>query len=137
MLGVVNAMSIEPEVQQKFNEIDEDLKDYNVRIRSLELEMAKQGETLEYIKQSNDEIKDNQKRMENNSLQNQNSVLSILNQLVINKNDNDTQLKINQINNESQKNISKIDNKTKIIIAGLGIFSGSVGCIIASIKFLN
>jgi len=114
-------MSIDKDVEKRFEEIDEDLKDHNNRLKVLEIEFAKTNTTLEYLKQSNDDIKDSLKRVENNNLQNQNIILNSLNQLVVNKE-----------KNKSQEKISKFDNLTKIsvqiiITGGLligGILSG-------------
>jgi len=105
VLGVVEMSPIEPEVQQRFDEIEDDLKDYDTRLRNLEIGFAKQTETLNFVKQGQEELKQSVKGMENTLINTNNSVLNSINQLLISKD-----------NNSTQKKISKQENNAKVII---------------------
>jgi len=96
---------IEPDVQQRFDEIEDDLKDYDTRLRNLEIGFAKQTETLNFVKQGQEELKQSVKGLENTLINTNNSVLNSINQLLISKDTNNT-----------QKKISKYNSNTRIVV---------------------
>jgi len=102
----------ECEIEKKFDEIGNELKEQDGRIRELEIESAKTGQKLDYLKLSQDEIKESINRIETSTLNNQNSILTSLNALIINRE-----------NNETKKEINKQNNKNSLYLKILGVIS--------------
>ena len=102
----------ECEIEKKFDEIGNELKEQDGRIRELEIESAKTGQKLDYLKLSQDEIKESINRIETSTLNNQNSILTSLNALIINRE-----------NNETKKEINKQNNKNNLYLKILGVLS--------------
>jgi len=100
------------EIEKKFDEIGNELKEQDGRIRELEIESAKTGQKLDYLKLSQDEIKESINRIETSTLNNQNSILTSLNALIINRE-----------NNETKKEINKQNNKNSLYLKILGVIS--------------
>lgn len=119
-------MPIDADVKSKFDEIDEDLKDHNNRLKTLEIELAKNNQTLEYLKESNDEIKDSVKRVETTALNTQNTILNSMNQLLLVKETNNSQEKISKFNNLTKIAIQVLIN-SGALLGGLVVGSKIVG----------
>lgn len=133
-------MVFDLEIKEKFNDIDGSLKEHDNRIKSLELEFAKTNITLDYLKESHDELKQSMKSLENTVVQNNNITLTSLNQLnsyLITKETNDTQKLINQNNNDTAKKISIADNLGKIVLGLIGLAGTIIGSIYAGSKLIN
>lgn len=110
-------MSIEPEIKEILDDHGEELKEHNSRIRDLEIGFAKSDQTLEYLKKSQDEMKDSMKRIENITLNSQNSILTSLNALITTRENNEVNKEINKENNKNSLYIK--------ILGVLGIIGGS------------
>ena len=104
---------IDPEVKNKLQEIDCDLREHNTRLIDLEKQFTRQDQKLTNVENGVTEIK-------NTILTTNTTVIGLISQLIITKK-----------NNESQEKISKFDNLTKIFLQVLA-FGGTV---LASIYF--
>jgi hypothetical protein len=111
------SLTIEPEVKEVLDNHGEELKEHDSRIKYLEIESAKSGQTLEYLKQSQDEMRDGMKRIENITLNSNNSILTALNSLIMNRENNETSKEINKENNKNGLYIK--------IITAIGLIGGS------------
>jgi len=89
------------------------LDKFDTRIRVLEIEFAKNNETLNNVKQGQESLKKSMDKIEGQMLTNHNAMLSGLNSLIINKNDNSTKVEV-----------AKIDGKSKIYIQIILFFGG-------------
>ena len=116
------------EIKEKFNQVDKKINSQDERLRTLEIEFAKNNETLSNVKQGQEELKGSIQKIENNIMSNHNAVLNSLNTLIINKNDNLTKLEMSKNEKESKVETAKIDNKGKIYIQ-LFVFLGSLATV--------
>ena len=107
---------IDPEVKNKLEEIDCDLREHDLRLRDLERGFERNTIILQTVTEGQNKLEDRMIRLENTTLSNHNVLLGSLNQLMINRENNDTNIKINEINNDTNKQISKHDNLTRILL---------------------
>lgn len=118
----MEVVNLDIDVKKKIETHDRQLDNHEERIKDLEFNNVKTNEQLHYMSQGQDELKQELKeglqRMENTNLSNYNNILSMLSQLIMCKE-----------NNETQKSITKANNWNKIIIQILiivgGIFAGA------------
>jgi len=111
--------------------LDQHTKQLNTqdqRIRVLEIEFTKNNETLNYVKKSQEELKNGMDIIGGQMLQNHNAMLTGLNNLLISKQDNLTKIEISKNEKESKVETAKIDNKGKIYIQ-IFIFLGSLATV--------
>lgn len=100
------------DIEEKLEAHDGVLKEHDDRIKCLEIDYGKTEERVSYILKGQDELKTTIKQLENTTLQNNNTMMSMLSQLLINKS----------------------DNKTKIIIQTIVTVGALIGGIIAGVK---
>ena len=126
-------INVEPsEIKEKFDQVDKKINLQDERLRTLEIEFAKNNETLSNVKQGQEELKGSIQKIENNIISNHNAVLNSLNTLIINKNDNLTKIEMSKNEKESKVETAKIDNKGKIYIQ-LFIFLGGLATVCGTI----
>jgi len=101
------------EIKERFNEVDERIKSHDERLRSIEIEFAKNNETLNNVKQGQESLKKSMDKIEGQMLTNHNAMLSGLNNLLMNKQDNSTKVEV-----------AKIDGKSKVYIQIILFFGG-------------
>ena len=112
-------------IKEKFDDVENLLRDHDGRLRSLEISWTQQAESLANVKQGQEDLKKSMEKIEGQRLTNHNAMLSGLNSLIINKNDNLTKLELSKNEKESKVETAKIENKSKIYIQ-LFIFLGSL-----------
>jgi len=108
-------------IKEKFDEFGDLLRDHDGRLKSLEISWAKQEESLANVKQGQEYLKKSMDKIESQMLTNHNAMLTGLNSLIINKQDNIAKVEV-----------AKIDGKSKVYIqiilffGGLATISGSI-----------
>jgi len=108
-------------IRGKFDEFGNLLNKHEDRITKIEVTLSAQSESLKYVIKNQEELSADIKMMNNVSMQNYNSMLSGLNNLLMNKQDNSTKVEV-----------AKIDSKSKVYIqiilffGGLATISGSI-----------
>lgn len=118
---VVFELVLEPEVKDILDEHGDRLSDHDNRIKDLEIGKAKTDQILTNIQENQKEFKADIKRLENITLNHQNTMLNSMNQLLFNKEENQTKKEINRNNNAT----SIILKVTVGILAILGsLFTG-------------
>lgn len=96
------------------SDLKERIDNHEERIRYLEIDSARNQETLSHLIKNQEELKHGIQKLENTTINNNNAILNTLNQLVITKD-----------NNNTQKSISKYTNIT-LILKQLLITGGAV-----------
>lgn len=123
-------MPIDAEIKEILNGHDEVLKEHNERLHNLEIEFAKTNTTLDYLKESHDELKQDFKSLENVVISNNNTMLGSINNIstiLIAKENNQVQKDITKDNIQSQEKINKFTNLNNLIKQIL-ITGGTVLC---------
>ena len=113
----------EEQIKEKFDNIHEKIINHDERITKIEMGMVQQQESLKYVIKNQEELNDSINILNTNSMQNYNAMLTGLNSLIINKQDNETKITNN-----------KNTNKTNIIIQVMIGLTAIGGALIAIIK---
>ena len=100
-------------IKEKFDEFGDLLRDHDGRLKSLEISWAKQEESLANVKQGQEYLKKSMDKIESQMLTNHNAMLTGLNSLIINKQDNIAKVEV-----------AKIDGKSKVYIQIILFFGG-------------
>jgi len=125
---LIDNMAIEDEVLEKLGDHEKKLSDHDTRLNQhgeklheLEIKNAGYDARFDFIDSEFNTIKISLARIENNSLQSSNILLSTLSQIAINT--SSTKNEIEKEDNKSENEIikGKMDNKTKVILKALGI----------------
>jgi len=112
------------ELKEKVEEHNELLKNHDERLRILEINKARTEEIISNLTKNHKELKSDIQELRNTTLNTNNAVLNSINQLIIARDNNDT-----------QKNINKNTNITQIIKQFLVTISAIVVGIAGYIKF--
>ena len=122
--GVDN--KVEPsEIKERFDEFGVILRDHDGRLKTLEISWAKQEESLANVKQGQEDLKKGMDKIEGQMLTNHNAMLSGLNSLIINKQDNLAKIEVSKNESESKIETAKIDGKSKVYMQ-ICILIGSI-----------
>ena len=119
-------IKVEPsEIKERFDEFGVILRDHDGRLKTLEISWAKQEESLANVKQGQEDLKKGMDKIEGQMLTNHNAMLSGLNSLIINKQDNLAKIEVSKNESESKIETAKIDGKNKVYIQ-ICILIGSI-----------
>ena len=107
--------------EKKLSDHDTRLNQHGEKLHELEIKNAGYDARFDFIDSEFNTIKISLARIENNSLQSSNILLSTLSQIAINT--SSTKNEIEKEDNKSENEIikGKMDNKTKVILKALGI----------------
>ena len=98
-------MSMDLEIKEVLDGHTEILEKHSEEIKQLQIQYARTDERLISMEVSQKKLEKGIDRLENLTLNNHNTIINTLNQLIMSKNDNDT-----------KKEVSKKTNNTNIII---------------------
>jgi len=130
---LIDDMAIEDEVLEKLGDHETKLKEHDTRLNQhgeklheLEIKNAGYDARFDFIDSEFNTIKISLARIENNSLQSSNILLSTLSQIAINT--SSTKNEIDKEDSKSENEIikGKMDNNTKVILKVLGIVGAVV-----------
>jgi len=115
-------------IKGKIDEFGNILNKHEDRITKIEVTLSAQSESLKYVIKNQENLSNDIKTMNVNNMQNHNAMLTGLNSLIINKQDNLTKLEMSKNEKESKVETAKIENKSKIYIQ-LFVFLGSLATV--------
>jgi len=119
-------VKVEPsEIKERFDEFGVILRDHDGRLKSLEISWVKQSESLANVKQGQEDLKKSMEKIEGQMLTNHNAMLTGLNSLIINKQDNIAKIEVSKNESESKIETAKIDGKSKVYMQ-ICILIGSI-----------
>jgi len=113
-------------IKEKFDNIHEKIINHDERISRIEIGMVQQQESMKYVIKNQEELSNDIKFMSNNLMQYNNSVLTSLNDLLRNKNDNNTKIKINKEENRNKLYIQLMILFGGLITGGITIYTTMV-----------
>jgi predicted nuclease with TOPRIM domain len=108
------------------NDLKERIEDHEGRIRTLESDNIRSQEILKNLEKNHEELKSDIRKLENTTLNTNNAILNSINQLISNKD-----------NNETKKVIAKSNNKTEIIKQFLVTISAVVCGVLGAVQYLK
>ena len=113
------------QIKEKFNFVENILDNHSDRINKMEVTLSAQSESLKYVIKNQEELSSDIKMLNMNSIQNHNAMLTGLNSLILNSNDNIAKMEISKNESKSKIEAAKIDGKSKLYIQ-ICILIGSI-----------